>query len=140
MIGELTQNLINKISAVTALGGRVGAAVGGTATDPTMAEAPVPFAWVIFGGDIPEVAERGEKYQLVKYNFSVVVAISYGGTEEDLINNQLKVLEDIQMAVRGTQGHENSDLWLYEGQELQNVYPSRLVYNVRFSTVGHHKV
>lgn len=141
MIGELAQNLINSISTVTALGGRVGAVVGGTATDPTMSEAPVPFAWVIFGGDEPmNDAEGGQKYQRVRYNFSVVVAIEYGLSEADFMNEQLAVLEEIQMAVRGTQGHNYSDLWQYEGQELQTVFPNRLVYNMHFSIIGHHKV
>lgn len=140
MIGELAQDLINKISTVAALGGRVGAAVGGTETDPTMSEAPVPFAWVIFGGDNPQAPENGQKYQQVQYNFSVVVAIDYGVSEADLINNQFAVLEAIQMAVRGTQGHNYSDLWNYEGQELQTVFPNRLVYNLAFSIIGHHKV
>lgn len=141
MIGELAQDLINKISTVSALGGRVGAVVGGTDTDPTMSEAPVPFAWVVFGGDQPvNDIENGKRYQQIKYSFNVVCAISYGQLEADLINNQLAVLEAIQMAVRGTQGHKYSDLWEYEGQELQTVYPSRLVYSMNFSTIGHHKV
>lgn len=141
MIGELAQNLINSISTVTALGGRVGAVVGGTATDPTMSEAPVPFAWVVFGGDQPVGdIENGKYYQQIKYSFSVVCAIEYGQSETDLLTSQLSVLEAIQMAVRGTQGHKHSDLWEYEGQELQTVFPSRLVYNMQFSIIGHHKV
>lgn len=140
MIGELAQDLINKISTVTALGGRVGAVVGGTESDPTMSDAPVPFAWVIFGGDTPNVPESGQKYQIVQYNFSVIVTIEYGQPEADLLTNQFAVLEAIQMAVRGTQGHNNSDLWNYEGQELQTVFPNRLVYNMDFSINGHHRV
>ena len=85
-------------------------------------------------------AEGGQKYQRVRYNFSVVVAIEYGLSEADFMNEQLAVLEAIQMAVRGTQGHNYSDLWQYEGQELQTVFPNRLVYNMHFSIIGHHKV
>jgi hypothetical protein len=141
MIGDLTKNLINTISTVTALSGRVGAKVGGTGTDPTMSEAPVPFAWVIFGGDNPVGdTENGKNYQQILYTFTVVVVISYETTETDLLDNKFAVLEDIQTAVRGTQGHIYSDLWKYEGQELQEIYPSRLVYQQTYSIIGHHKI
>lgn len=142
MIGDLIKDLINKISEVTALGGRVGAAVGGTETDPTMSEAPVPFAWVVFGGDTPiNDSENGAQYRRTKYNFTVVTAISYGVTEQEMFDISIPVLEDIQIAVSGLQGNNKYvDLWKYEGQELQAVFPSRLVYHINFSIIGHHKV
>lgn len=141
MISDLVKDLINRISAVTALGGRVGAAVGGTETDPTMSEAPVPFAWVVFGGDTPmNDDDHGTHYRRVRYNFTVVTAISYGITEQDMFDISLPVLEDIQNAVSGTQGdNKYVDLWRYEGQDLQAVFPNRLVYHINFSIIGHHK-
>ena len=142
MISDLVKDLINKISTVTALGGRVGAVVGGTETDPTMSEAPVPFAWVVFGGDTPmNDSEGGQAYRRVKYNFTVVSAIGYGVTEQDMFDNCIPVLESIQNAVSGTQGdNKYVDLWKYEGQELQAVFPTRLVYHINFSIIGHHKI
>jgi hypothetical protein len=142
MISDLLQDLINRINTVPALSGKVGAAVGGTATDPTMSEAPVPFAWVIFGGDTPiNDAEGGQNYRRVVYNFTVVTAVGYGITEQEMFDTSMPVLEDIQYAVAGLQGDTKYvDLWKYEGSELQAVFPSRLVYHINFSIIGHHQV
>jgi len=141
MIKELTQDLINKIATVTSLTGKVGAVVGGTATDPTMAEAPVPFCWVTFGGDHPiNDTEVGKLYQQVAYNFAVIAVIQYGQLEADFLNDSLKILEDIPAAVRGTEAYKYADLWEYSGSELKSILPDRLIYQFNFTIVGHHKI
>lgn len=141
MIGELTQDLINKIKVVSAFQNRVGAAVGGTEADPTMANAPLPFAWVIYGGSAPigEVSENGKRYRETQYLFNVSVGIGYGN-EADLLNTYLPVLESTQQAVAGTEvaGVSNAGLWEYQGESLEDVQPNRMIYMVRFSITGYH--
>lgn len=141
MIRELTQDLINKIKAVPAYGNRVGAAVGGTEADPTMSNATTPFAWVIYGGSAPtgEQYEGGKKYRETTYIFNVTVAIGYG-KEADLLNTYLPVLEATQQAVAGLEvsGVSNAGLWEYQGENFELVTPDRMVYTMRFSTVGYH--
>lgn len=141
MIRELTQDLINKLKAVPAFQNRVGAAVGGTEADPTMANAQVPFAWVIYGGSAPtgEMREGGKLYRETSYLFNVTVAIGYGN-EADLLNTYLPVLESTQQAVAGEQaeGLSNAGLWEYQGENFELVTPDRMVYTVRFSIIGYH--
>jgi hypothetical protein len=141
MISELTQDLINKIKAVPAFQGRVGAAVGGTEADPTLANAPVPFAWVIYGGSAPtgEQYEGGKRYRETSYLFNVVIGIGYG-KEADLLNTYLPVLEATQQAVAGFEvsGVSNAGLWEYQGERLDDVQPARLTYSITFSVTGYH--
>lgn len=141
MITELMQDLINKIKAVPAYQNRVGAAVGGTEADPTMANAPLPFAWVIYGGSQPtgEMREGGKLYRETSYLFNVTIGIGYGD-EADLLNTYLPVLEQTQQAVAGEQaeGLSNAGLWEYQGDSFELVTADRMVYTVRFSITGYH--
>ena len=141
MISELTQDLINKIKSVPAFNFRVGAAVGGTEADPTLANAPLPFAWVIYGGSQPtgEQSENGKRYRETSYLFNVVIGIGYGN-EADLLNTYLPVLESTQQAVAGSEvsGVSNAGLWEYQGERLDNVEPERLTYSISFSVTGYH--
>jgi hypothetical protein len=142
MISELTQDLINKIKSVSALQNRVGAAVGGTEADPTMSQAPCPYAWVIYGGSQPtgdSMAEGGRKYRMTMYDFTAVVGITYGISDTDLLNNQLPVLEAIQQAVAGTEAIKYADLWEYKGEDLAKIEPDRMIYQLKFSIVGYHQ-
>lgn len=136
MISELTLDLINKIKQVSALQNRVGAAVGGTAADPTMANAPMPFAWVVFGGDVP-AGEISRKHRECSYRFDVVVTVQYGQGEADLLNVQYPTLEAIPLAVRGVAMNQGAGEWAYEGSQLLNVLPDRLVYQLTFSVIGY---
>ena len=139
MITELSQDLINKIITVPALQQRVGAAVGGTKSDPTMAQAPLPYAWVVFGGSQPiSDGDGGQRYRREVYNFAVIVGISYGGTEEDLLETQLPVLEAIAQAAHGQESFKFADLWEYTGADLKSVQTDRLIYQLGFSIIGHH--
>jgi hypothetical protein len=140
MIGELAQDLINRVTTVPALQGRVGAAVGGTENDPTMAEAPTPFAWVIFANSHPVGdTQNGKRYRQEQYHFSVMLAISYGD-EINLLTTSLPILESIAQAVSGNQGQPHSDLWEYHGADLTHIQQDRLVYNLTFSIIGHFQI
>ena len=140
MITELTQDLINKITTVPALQNRVGAAVGGTSSDPTMAQAPVPYVWIIFGGSSPTGdTQNGRKYRQEQYLFNVVVGISYGTTEDDLLVNQLPILEQVQQAVAGLNPYKYADLWEFQGVNLAKITADRMIYQLEFSVIGHHR-
>lgn len=140
MITELIQDLINKITTVPALEGRAGAAVGGTDTDPTMAQAPLPYAWIVLADSTPTGdTAHGKKYRMERYNFSVLVGVAYGVSEPDLVEVQLPVLEGIAQAVSGTESFKYADLWEYQGLELKKIESDRLIYQLHFTIIGHHK-
>lgn len=138
MIKELTQDLINKVIAVPAFENRVGTNVGGTLADPSMADAPVPFAWIVYGGSTPE-GETGQQYREVLYLFNVNVIIKYGNDQADLLNNQFPILEQVQQAVAGTKALSNSDNWQYLGDNLEAVLENRMIYTMRFAIIGYQK-
>lgn len=139
MIKELLTDLINKISAVTDLVDKVGACVGGTEADPTMSEAPVPFAWVVFGGSNPVIEiEGGKKYHVTQYNFAVNLVIGYGMSETDFLDTIL-ILEEAHQAVVGTEINGFTGLWECSGIELRDISPNRMIYQLTFYTIGFHK-
>ena len=138
MIKELTQDLINKVIAVPAFENRVGTNVGGTSADPSMVTAPVPFAWIVYGGSSP-VGELGRPAREVLYLFNVNVIIKYGNDQADLLNNQFPILEAVQQAVAGTQALSNSENWQYLGDNLEAVMENRMVYTMRFAILGYQK-
>jgi hypothetical protein len=141
MIKELTQDLINKVIAVPAFENRVGTNVGGTLADPSMADAPVPFAWIVYGGSTPE-GELGRPCMEVLYLFNVNVIIKYGNDQADLLNNQFPILEAVQQAVAGTEGPQASartENWQYLGDNLEAVLENRMIYTMRFAIIGYQK-
>ncbi len=136
MIKELLQNLVNTIATVDGLEGRVGAAVGGTSQDPELTKVPVPFAWVIFTGCQNVEGDLG--YQVVQYNFSVMVGIEYGGTESDFLDTHITILEKVPGAVLGVTPYKYADEWQYEGCVINRAKSNRLIYMLNFSVNGHH--
>ncbi len=145
MIAELTQDLINKLLTVTDFNGRVGAQVGGTNTDATMAEAPVPFAWVIFANDNPQDtanANNGRKYLVTENNFIVVIVFDYSGdmTDTSFIQSKLSLIDKCKEAVHASAELSNAGLWQYTGCDLFKVYSDRLVYQLGFTAVGHQQI
>lgn len=141
MIKELLSDLINKISTVSDLGNRVGAVVGGTATDPTMSEAPVPFCWVIFGGSNFDGVEqdKGQSYQLMTYVYVAEVILEYGSAEADFLSDSIDLLEAIPAAVRGKSSVANCKNWEFDGCELKSILADRIVYQLNFSVTGYNK-
>lgn len=138
MIKELLSNLVNTIATVDGLGGRVGAAVGGTSQDPELTQVPVPFAWVIFTGCQDVEPERGAGYQMLQYNFSVMVGIEYGGSETDFLDTHITILEKVPGAVLGVTPYKYADEWKYEGCVINRAKANRLIYMLNFSVIGHH--
>ena len=138
MIKELTQDLINKVIAVPAFENRVGTNVGGTSADPSLVNAPIPFAWIVYGGSSPG-GDVGQGHREVLYLFNVNVIIKYGNDQADLLNNQFPILEAVQQAVAGTQALSNSENWQYLGDNLEAVMENRMVYTMRFAIIGYQK-
>jgi len=135
MIKDVTSDLVEKLSTVTALGGRVAASLGGTEADPTLALIEVPAAWVVFIGSV-NTAERDQRFQLMRLNYSVVLVLEYGAGESDFIDTQLKLIDDASQAVRGTKvaGADNL-VWSFDGANLISVNPDRVVYQLQFSAL-----
>jgi hypothetical protein len=48
-------------------------------------------------------------------------------------------LEDIAQAVSGTSAHKYTDLWEYQGTDLQKIASDRMIYRIHFSIIGHFK-
>lgn len=139
MIKELLNDLLVKLDSVPELTGKVGFQVGGTETDPTLSETPVPFGWIVFGGFTPETPERGAQYRITNYAFNLILVIGYGTLDEDFLSDHIPIIENCAQAVAGTQGNNFTDLWEVNDCELKAVYPNRLVYQVSFGINGHHK-
>ena len=134
MIGAVLGDLIAKVSSVTALGGRVAATLGGTEADPTLVHIETPAAWVLYQGS-QNSDKPAQKWQVMRENFIVLVFMTYGAGEEDFIDTQLKLVEDIAQAVRGTLPmDQGSTMWEYSGASLVDVEPSRVTYQLSFST------
>jgi hypothetical protein len=144
MIAELTQDLINKLNTVPDFGGRVGAQVGGTDTDSTMAEAPIPFAWVIFANSNPQSTDQnnGRKYLVTENNFIVIIVFEYAGvmTDTTFIEEKLVLIDKCVEAVHASNEIPNAGLWQYNGVDLYKVYSNRLVYQLNFTAVGHQQI
>lgn len=134
MIDQLTSDLIAKVGTVTALGGRVAATLGGTEADPTLANLETPAAWVIYQGS-QNSDKPAQKWQVTRENFTVLVFLTYGAGETDFVNTQLKLVEDIAQAVRGTLPMEQgSTLWEFAGASLVDIEPTRVTYQLSFAT------
>lgn len=134
MIGAVLQDLITKVSSVTALGGRVAATLGGTEADPTLVHITTPAAWVLYQGS-QNSDKPAQKWQITRENFTVLVFISYGQGEANFIDTQIKLVEDIAQAVRGTLPmDQGSTLWEFNGASLVEIEPTRVTYQLSFST------
>ena len=141
MIAELTQDLLNKLSTVTELQGRVGTQLGGTDTDAALIETPIPFSWILFNGSTPLETNggNGRKYAVNRVEFVVLLAIEYGlELEQDFITYQLSLIDKAVGAVHASEEVNYSGLWEFTGCNLHSVYPNRLVYQLGFSANGHY--
>lgn len=135
-LGDLSKDLVNRIGALTPYGGRVAVTLGGTEADATLANQPTPNAWVVFHSSV-NVGKEGQRWQEVRFNFNVIVALPYSLGETDFTDNQLKLIEDTSQAVRGNLPNSNgSNLWMYDGCMLLSIDPDKVHYQLNFSTVG----
>jgi hypothetical protein len=63
-----------------------------------------------------------------------VVILPYGAGESNFIDTQLKLIEDVSQAVRGTLADSaGSKLWAFDGCSLVEVEPTRITYQLTFS-------
>lgn len=135
-VGDLCKDLVNRIGELSAYGGRVAVTLGGTEADPTLANLETPNAWIVFHSS-QNTGKEGQRWQEVRFNFNVIVALPYSQGESDFTDIQLKLLEDTAQAVRGNLPNPNgSNLWMYDGCMLLSVDPDKVHYQLNFSTMG----
>ena len=145
MISEFAQDLVNRISTVSALTGKVGTAVGGTNADPLMLQAPVPFAFVVFNNDVGmDGSPDGRKYQLVRYHFMVGIHQEYAttpGWQTTMMNTSFPLLEAVRAAINGKLGPSGlTNLrWEYGGQDLIFQDQGRQIYIQQYSIIALNK-
>lgn len=138
IISTITQDLLNKLKSVPTLGDRVGCTLGGTEADPTLANMPAPFAWVIVQSSQNVDTDR-PKYQRITVNYVVFLGLDYGKGESDFVDTQLTLIEDIARAVGGTEvSVPGPGRWSYEGCNWIHGDPTRAMYALNFSAVAHY--
>lgn len=131
-IGVIAQDIVTRINTVPALQSRVGLAVGGTENDPVNRELPHPGVWILYVGDsLIANPEMNACNELIKLNFVVKVITDYDD-QSGLINTQLPLLHDIVQVVRGQEAVAGSK-WLYEGQQMEQLTPERMVWAQNYS-------
>ena len=131
----LTRDLVNKIGAIGAFGGNVSATLGGTEADPTMANLPLPFAWVLFTSSQTASQDR-ERWSQIRQNFSVYVNLAYGKGETNFVEQQLTLIEQVGMAVTGTKIDalgNRPQVWAFDGLSVYDVEPTVIRYEMTFS-------
>lgn len=136
MIGELAQDLVDRLKAIPELDSRVGLAVGGRDKDPLMTKVPLPAVWVVYRGDETlDDTTRGRCVVTVRTSFVVKVLVEYKN-ETDLIDVQFPFVESIIKALNGKTptGLLTTTGWKYEGQTIDEIETNRLVYDQIYST------
>ena len=129
-----TQDLVDRVKAISSLEGRVGLAVGGQEIDPINRDLGLPGAWVIYVGDtLIDVSEMNPHHEFIKADFVVKVLVDYDN-ESNLISTHLPLLHEVVQAIRGN----NPTLlpgskWLYEGMGLESLEPTRMVWAQNYS-------
>lgn len=138
VLSTITQDLLNKLKSVPALGERVGCTLGGTEADPILATMPAPYAWVFVQSSQSEDTDR-PRYMRIRVNYVVFLGLDYGQGESDFVDNQLTLIEDVARAVGGTEvSVPGPGRWAYEGANWVHGDPTRQVYALNFSAVAHY--
>lgn len=137
MIGELANDLFEKLNAIPALSGKVGLAVGGHKADPGLSSAPLPLAWVLFHELDPTDELRGGQAtrQSMRCFFRVFVIAEYA-SQEGLVSTLYPLLESCMKSIRGTEAPSGTN-WHLEKMGLTQMNPDRLYHELRFSTNVH---
>lgn len=144
MISEITSHLVQRIETVPALAGSTGTTLGGTEADPTMTSIPVPAAWVVFESAQDQSQSDGKsgsdsRYQRLLLSYRVVLVLQYGAGEAAM-KLQLKMIEDVASAVRGSVALDYGNTpWAYQGCSLLSVETDRIAYSLSFQTSAHYK-
>lgn len=132
-VSGFAQDLINKVSSVAALTGKVGTG-GGTELDPLMLQAPAPFAIITFSGDEPmDQTPDGRRFQQIKSVF--FVSIHQDLVPENLQSTTWPLLEAVAASVRGKVGTGTNLIWKYEGQRLKFQDSGRIMYEQIYSII-----
>jgi hypothetical protein len=125
-------DIIQRIKTVPQLGGRVGFTIGGTESDPFNRNLTLPYAWVLYTGDVPQTEPRYSTSCVSQITLQYVVLIATNkGTDYDYINTHLPLLHDVVAAVAGGEPVAGSR-WLYLGQSLTNI-EGRMVWQQQFT-------
>lgn len=131
-IGALTNDIVERVRAVSSFNGRVGLAVGGQDVDPINRNISRPASWVIYvGDDFLEGDPMNPCQTLIKLNYIVKILVDYD-TETNLINTHLPLLHEVAQAVQGGEPVPGMK-WFYEGQGLEALEPDRMVWNQQYS-------
>ena len=133
-IDLITQDLVDKMKTITALGNRVGLAVGGTDIDPINRDLTRPAAWVIFTGTpVIDASDSATQTVAVAYTYVVKVLIDYD-TESQLITTDLPILENTISTVKGTNINGlGFHTWTFGGLALESLDADRMVWILNFS-------
>lgn len=139
MIADLAQDLLTRVKGIDSdkfgtTVKRVGLAVGGTGTDPTLEKVEYPAAWCIYVSDQNlDTSDQGTcGGALVKVNFVVKIIVNYT-SEADLLANQYPLLAEVVQAVNGQSGPSGAKRWKYEGQAIDELSANRIVFDQRYS-------
>ena len=134
---EIVGDAVTKIKSVVQLDSRAGLAAGGHEYDSTMRTAPLPCAWVLYGGmsnnsadpqAIPGVAD-------VTYEIIVKVLLAYN-TESDLKNVQYPTLDAVRESMIASKILTSKcEYYKFEAETLEEI-DNRLVYVQRYSFNG----
>jgi hypothetical protein len=144
MIDEITTSLVEQIQTVPVLADSTGTTLGGGEADPTLTSVQTPAAWVVFESAQDTSSGDGKsgsdgKYQRLMLTYRVILVLEYGAGEANL-KTQLKTIEDVATAVRGTQVLEfGATPWAYVGCSLLAIETDRISYQLTFQTVAHFK-
>ena len=149
MIAECAADLLARVQTVTALNGRTSLSIGGRSADPGLLKAPLPIAWVVFGGDQADEAPYGSSsqggpgmvpaMQTMLSNWRVVVYVPYTD-DADLLTVQYPMLEAVAAAVKrtvtGTDGGveaPSGHRWRYTGQKAAVLPNDRMAYEQHYT-------
>lgn len=134
-LATVAQNLVNILKDVPDFGGRVGMTLGGTEADPTLSNLETPYAWAVLTSSQAQGQDR-ERWEKVRWNFTVIMGLDYGEGENDFIDKQLSLVESVCQAVAGTQVNAPGPVrWSFDGLSLIDGEPSKLKYSLNFSIV-----
>ena len=137
MIGELANDLFEKLNAIPQLAGRVGLAVGGHKADPGLSTAPLPLAWVLFEdmkANDERLAGMATRQSMLLY-FRVFLIAEYQD-QSGLVSTLYPLLETALQETRGSTA-PNGATWRFESLKLTQINPDRLFHELRLSIAGH---
>jgi len=152
LIAECAADLLARVQTIPVLANRSSITLGGKSQDPGLVKIPLPAAWVMFAGIIPDEAPFSATshggggmvgaIEMMRANFRVALYTSYT-TDADLLANGYPLIESLALAVKSaaTGDPETGDVtaapsghrWRFAGAKMAIVYNDRLVYELTFT-------